>query len=206
MNRSVLARQMFAQGGAAVPNEYKGFSKLPEAVQMKMDPVAAKKYDAGGEVDNAAGELEAMRAQADAMGITLEELINKSSTNWIEPEWGFPKGRREKDENDLKCAIREYIEETGLNINDFSIVQNIIPYEEIFTGSNYKSYKHKYYLAYIKNKNINDNNYQTSEVSKIKWCSLDDCLRLIRPYCNEKKLIIKKINNLLMESNLLKIK
>jgi hypothetical protein len=76
MNRSVLARQMFAQGGAAVPNEYKGFSKLPEAVQMKMDPVAAKKYDAGGEVDNVAGELEAMRAQADAMGITLEELIN----------------------------------------------------------------------------------------------------------------------------------
>jgi hypothetical protein len=48
MNRSVLARQMFAQGGAAVPNEYKGFSKLPEAVQMKMDPVAAKKYAEGG--------------------------------------------------------------------------------------------------------------------------------------------------------------
>ena len=48
MNRSVLARQMFAQGGAAVPNEYKGFSKLPEAVQMTMDPVAAKKYAEGG--------------------------------------------------------------------------------------------------------------------------------------------------------------
>jgi len=48
MNRSVLARQMFANGGQAVPNEYKGFSKLPEAVQMKMDPVAAKKYAGGG--------------------------------------------------------------------------------------------------------------------------------------------------------------
>jgi len=50
MNRSVLARQMFAQGGAAVPNEYKGFSKLPENVQMKMDPVAAEKYAEGGDV------------------------------------------------------------------------------------------------------------------------------------------------------------
>ena len=29
--------------GGAVPSEYKGFSKLPEAVQTKMDPVAAKK-------------------------------------------------------------------------------------------------------------------------------------------------------------------
>ena len=48
MNRSVLARQMFAKGGQAVPNEYKGFSMLPEEVQMKMDPVAAKKYAEGG--------------------------------------------------------------------------------------------------------------------------------------------------------------
>ena len=43
MNRSVLARQMFANGGQAVPNEYKGFSRLPEAVQMKLDPEAASK-------------------------------------------------------------------------------------------------------------------------------------------------------------------
>jgi hypothetical protein len=48
MNRSVLARQMFANGGQAVPNEYKGFSRLPETVQMRMDPVAAKKYAEGG--------------------------------------------------------------------------------------------------------------------------------------------------------------
>ena len=120
--------------------------------------------------------------------ISLEQLISNSTTSWVEPEWGFPKGRREKDESDLRCAIREYIEETGHLTSDFSVVQNIIPYEEIFTGSNYKSYKHKYYLAYIKNKNVNDNNYQTSEVSKIKWCSLDECLHLIRPYSKEKKI------------------
>ena len=48
MNRSVLARQMFANGGQAVPNEYKGFSRLPEAVQMRMDPDAAQKYAEGG--------------------------------------------------------------------------------------------------------------------------------------------------------------
>ena len=42
---------MFAKGGQAVPNEYKGFSKLPEEVQMKMDPVAAKKYQEGGKLE-----------------------------------------------------------------------------------------------------------------------------------------------------------
>ena len=39
---------MFAKGGQAVPNEYKGFSMLPESVQMKMDPEAAQKYAEGG--------------------------------------------------------------------------------------------------------------------------------------------------------------
>lgn len=32
------------------PNKYKGFSKLPEEVQMKMDPKAAMKYMEGGAV------------------------------------------------------------------------------------------------------------------------------------------------------------
>ena len=41
---------MFREGGAAVPNEFKGFSKLPEEVQMKMNPDLAKKYQEGGSV------------------------------------------------------------------------------------------------------------------------------------------------------------
>tara|TARA_A100001388_G_scaffold260909_1_gene229350 strand:+ start:32338 stop:35295 length:2958 start_codon:yes stop_codon:yes gene_type:complete len=52
MNRALLQRQMFANGGAAVPNQFKGFSKLPEEVQMKMNPELAKKYEEGGSVYN----------------------------------------------------------------------------------------------------------------------------------------------------------
>jgi hypothetical protein len=50
MNRALLQRQMFANGGAAVPNQFKGFSKLPEEVQMKMNPQLAQKYEEGGDV------------------------------------------------------------------------------------------------------------------------------------------------------------
>ena len=50
MNRALLQRQMFREGGAAVPNQYKGFSKLPQEVQMKMNPELAKKYETGGGV------------------------------------------------------------------------------------------------------------------------------------------------------------
>lgn len=36
--------------GGEVPAKFKGFSKLPEEVQMKMNPQAAKKYKKGGAV------------------------------------------------------------------------------------------------------------------------------------------------------------
>ena len=52
-------------------------------------------------------------------------------------------------EKDYDCAIREFIEETGFNISKLKNIQNILPFEEIFTGSNYKSYKHKYFVSYI---------------------------------------------------------
>ena len=40
--------QGMAAGGEAVPNRLKGFSKLPESVQMQMNPSLAKRYQQGG--------------------------------------------------------------------------------------------------------------------------------------------------------------
>ena len=36
------------EDGGEVPKKYKGFSKLPEAVQQKISPELAEKYDDGG--------------------------------------------------------------------------------------------------------------------------------------------------------------
>ena len=41
---------MYEHGGEVVPNEFKGFSKLPESVQKRIDPELAKKYKSGGYV------------------------------------------------------------------------------------------------------------------------------------------------------------
>ena len=38
-----------AEMGGAIPNKYKGFSKLPESVQQKISPSLAKQYMMGGE-------------------------------------------------------------------------------------------------------------------------------------------------------------
>ena len=48
-------------GGEAVPAKFKGFSKLPEKVQQKMDPDLAQKYEKGGAVGSCRGMGAALR-------------------------------------------------------------------------------------------------------------------------------------------------
>jgi len=126
---------------------------------------------------------------------TLDNLLKESETKWTEPEWGFPKGRRNYRENDLTCAIREFNEETGINIKDVNIVTNLNPFDEIFTGSNLKSYKHRYFIGeYTKEiNNVTLNDCDETEVSNMKWLSLNECLEHIRPYNIEKKELIQNI-------------
>ena len=140
---------------------------------------------------------------------TLRDLVEKSDTAWTETEWEFPKGRRNPQERDLDCGLREFQEETGYSQDSIAIVENILPFEEIFIGSNHKSYKHKYFLAYMseyknqeKDDMVNLQKYQKSEVSKLEWKTFDECLKSIRPYNLEKKKIITNINNLLQQYKL----
>ena len=135
---------------------------------------------------------------------TLADLVDTSPTKWDEPEWGFPKGRRNYQEKDIDCALREFSEETGYNQSRLTIIQNIIPYEEIFMGSNMKTYKHKYYVAYMQcpnNKLPSESSpiFQKTEVSKMGWFTYDDCIGRMRPYNLEKINILRKLNNALNE-------
>ena len=50
------AKKMEA-GGEAVPSKFKGFSKLPEKVQQKIDPNLATKYEYGGSVKGKGGKM-----------------------------------------------------------------------------------------------------------------------------------------------------
>ena len=137
--------------------------------------------------------------------INLSEIMLLSNTSWEETEWEFPKGRRNTNETDLECALREFEEETGINKFNVKIIENILPFEEVFLGSNYKSYKHKFFLVHIDNNEydeININNYQESEVSKIEWKTLNNCLASIRPYNLEKMELITNINKVLEEYRL----
>ena len=128
---------------------------------------------------------------------SLETLINESKSQWLETEWGFPKGRHNNQEKDLLCALREFEEETGYSRLSINIVQNLVPFEEIFTGSNYKSYKHKYYVAFMEKPDENQTTYQDTEVSKMDWKSYEEAMQLIRSYNLEKKEVLTRVEIML---------
>jgi ADP-ribose pyrophosphatase YjhB (NUDIX family) len=128
----------------------------------------------------------------------IEECNEYENVGWDEPEWGFCKGRRNYKESDYDCAVREMEEETGYSRLNMHYINNIKTFDEVFVGSNFKCYKHKYYLMYMNyDKSLETGNFEKSEVSCIKWCSYEECISLIRSYNVEKKQIITNIDNTL---------
>ena len=124
----------------------------------------------------------------------------KYESEYDDPEWGFPKGRRDKYENNLNCANREFKEET--NIINYNLFERIETLEENFVGTNDISYKQIYYLAgieYEKLVDIGDN----FEIGNIGWYTIDDALKLIRPYDTTK---INMLNQLYFFLSILKNK
>lgn len=132
-------------------------------------------------------------------GSTLFTLLAESSTNYFEPEWGFPKGRRRLKERDVDCAMREFCEETGLNKHEIRVTDDGKPFEEVFYGTNEVLYRHLYYIAEIV-KNVYKpmyidycNIHQAREVKNIKWFTEKEVLLKIRDYNPERKEVFRNI-------------
>lgn len=145
------------------------------------------------EAESANGLLEAIRRGISLDGelINLASLVSKSTTDWTEPEWEFPKGRKNFQEKDIDCAYREVSEETGIPKSYFTVIRNVGPIEETFIGSNLKAYKYRYYLANMQNNTVDLSRYQKSEIGDVRWFSCDDATKTIRDYHVEKQRIVK---------------
>lgn len=132
--------------------------------------------------------------------ITLNDLLKEIPSKYDTPEWGFPKGRRSNNtEDNIQCAKREFMEETGMLPNQFNVLEYISPFSEEYESSNGNFYKCVYYVA---NCDINlelkiRNEKQAHEVQAIGWFSKETCLKMIRPYHLEKKSVLENIDKIL---------
>jgi len=145
----------------------------------------------------------------------LPQIQYKLNIVYSEPEWGFPKGKRNNNESNLECAKREFEEETGLTNDKYEILDRLYPLIENVTGSNDINYKHIYYIAILKPniiykteiqcqhlKTLQESNLIFDNFSEIKnnfeigdigLYSIENTLDILREYNVERKEILNKL-------------
>lgn len=131
---------------------------------------------------------------------TIQELIDASGPPQNTPEWGFPKGRRDSQESDYVCAMREMFEETGVHEKDVIPIQNLEPLTESFFGSNHVNYCHKYFVVWVpsdlKVEYDDKNDHMRREIGDLQWFGLDQALAHLRPENVEKKEVLLRMVSL----------
>lgn len=139
-------------------------------------------------------EFELSREKFNQLKINLDDYIDKNKVN-NSPEWGFPKGRKDKNENNIDCAIREFYEETNITKDKFKVLNKIPPLEENVQGFDNTKYKLTYYLGLLNDdvKLSVESETQSYEIGDIKWVSIDEFVKLVRPYYEDKIKIIYKV-------------
>ena len=117
---------------------------------------------------------------------TIMEMLQSSPTLFHYGVWGFPKGKREKDESERDCALRELCEETDILQSDITECHLDLPIED------YNGWLYQYYVYSIQAEHADNRIKNNGEISDIVWCSFQDAMRLI-PECMEDKRKLLKI-------------
>ncbi len=162
--------------------------------------------------------------------VDLASLLHCCRPGYDETEWGFPKGRRNINESDVKCALREFNEESGYNTRHIELLQDFRSMEEVFIGCNHVRYRHVYFVAeFVGQHDIPstvDNhdgvvyddargcplyspkelhqvidNTQGREISKIAWLSYEQALEHIREHNTERKGLFTLVNQYLLQNS-----
>lgn len=120
----------------------------------------------------------------------------------------FPKGRKDNNETNRECALRELEEETHIDIETVKLY-DIPPYEETYTGLDGMIYKTIYFVGAI---NYNDFTSQidtitskylrsskrttvSEEIGTMSWCTYEDSIELLD---SPKRYILRNINTYLL--------
>jgi 8-oxo-dGTP pyrophosphatase MutT (NUDIX family) len=130
-----------------------------------------------------------------------KKVVSLVPSKFVEPEWGFPKGRRMRGETDVECAEREFFEETNIPKESYTICETMT-FTETFVGTNNVHYKHIYFVALMKDSKIMNlkqkfTSSQRREISGIAWKSLTECKNVTRPHYVERKKMITELERMI---------
>lgn len=138
---------------------------------------------------------------ANNLHISITSLLAANESTVTSLEWGFPKGRRNKGENNLHCAKREFTEETNYSENDVILIENIPPFSERFIGTNNTRYEYIYYVCRCKNEKPAEiyelNKSQIAEIGNIAWVTFEEAVKILDHQFPQRQVILTKLNKIL---------
>ena len=134
---------------------------------------------------------------------SLDKALEATTSPYTETEYGFPKGRRNINESDVRCACREFSEETGVLTSDIDVMYGVKPFEEVFTGSNKVRYRHVYYMATP----LKDlftlpelDEVQRREIRSVGWYTFAEVMDRIRAEHVERKELFRRVHAWVLRS------
>jgi predicted NUDIX family NTP pyrophosphohydrolase len=133
--------------------------------------------------------------------LDIHNMVNNTSKSiYSNPSIGLTKGRSKLSESPKVCALREFVEESGISAKDIEI-KNVNPLEELYYGSNSIAYRHVYYIAEMKtdhNPVVDQSNLlQIGEIGDIGWFSFKEAINSFRLYHSGKRNIIYTANKII---------
>lgn len=133
--------------------------------------------------------------------LNVHDLVYNNFSMYIEPEWGFPKGRRIRGESDMDCAIREFNEESNIPREAYTTLKNI-RLEETFEGLNGVRYKHIYFIGLLQKPEMVNifqrfTPMQRREISAIRWKTWEECEKEIRPHHNQRQSMMNDLKSII---------
>lgn len=134
--------------------------------------------------------------------IDIKSILRKiPKSKFYEPEYGFPKGRKNLHEKYEECARREFEEETGISSENYEIDISVDPITETFVGSDGQKYSHIYYVAkvnpYLNIKNTEKSDIFLEEIGEIIFRDYKEAYKLIRSYDTQKRYTLTKVDKIL---------
>lgn len=141
--------------------------------------------------------------------VDMNYILDNSKSEFNETEWGFPKGRRNINEDDMTCALREFKEETGIGMRFIRVCTEMKPFEEVFSGTNKVRYRHIYYVAKYQNNIFDEFTYNdppkithmnSMEIRDIKWFTYNEAQSKIREMNVERRELFKRLNHIVLRS------
>lgn len=115
---------------------------------------------------------------------SIKDLFEKYPSENKGPTWEFPKGKRDINESNIKCACREFQEETDIPPDEYELRFDYSPVNEEFVGNNGIHYKYIYFVGQSHDLDrvptINEKNkHQIHEIGEIGWFNSADVIERI---------------------------